>query len=118
MFWEINNIYCVATSQSITTIMQVKCKSRGDNEKDNLGDDEKCGNRWNIMNLLFPILAAALQAMEKAFCFDSKYANLLIARNKLESEKFYFRARIANYSSFDKSPGRKYNNTHKIFMEK
>jgi len=56
MFWEINNIYCVATSQSITTIMQVKCKSRGDNEKDNLGDDEKCGNRWNIMNLLFPIL--------------------------------------------------------------
>ncbi len=104
------SIQSIVLSVIITTVWAVRCKNKE--------CDEALLRFLRTTGLALPIIAAALQAIDKAFRFETKYANLLITKNSLESEKFYFRARIGIYSSFDKSQGRKYDNARKIFMER
>jgi len=70
------------------------------------------------VGLILPIIAAALQALDKAFRPDAKFANLLLTQHHLESEKFLFRARIRIYSSFNKSRGHDFENARKTFMKR
>ena len=70
----------------------------------------------NAFSIILPIIAAALLSLESTFRPQAKYANLLLAEHKLESEKFKFRARVGVYSSFGKAKSRN-KNARKIFME-
>jgi hypothetical protein len=70
----------------------------------------------NAFAIILPILAAALLSLESTFRPRAKYANLLLAEHKLESEKFKFRARVGVYNSFGKAKSRN-KNARKIFME-
>ena len=75
-------------------------------------------NWADFIGLILPIIAAALQALDKSFRPNAKFANLLLTQRHLESEKFLFRARVGRYSTFDHSRGRTYFNARKIFMER
>jgi hypothetical protein len=70
----------------------------------------------NFSLVALPIFAAALLSTESTFRPRAKYATLLLAQHKLESEKYKFRARVGAYNSFDRSKSRK-NNVRKRFME-
>jgi hypothetical protein len=72
----------------------------------------------DFIGLVLPIIAAALQALEKGFRPDAKFANLLLTQHLIESEKFLFRARIRIYSSLDQTRGRSYENARKTFMKR
>ena len=73
-------------------------------------------SRRGSFSLALPIFAAALLSIESTFRPRAKYATLLLAQHKLESEKYKFRARVGAYNSFDRSKSRK-KNVRKRFME-
>ncbi len=72
----------------------------------------------DLVGLILPIIAAALQALDKAFRPDAKFANLLLTQHQLTSEKFLFRARIRLYSSIGQTRGGSFENARKTFMNR
>lgn len=76
---------------------------------DNITKDGICTHkRLDLIyyfGLILPITAAALQAIDKTLRPYSKYANLLLTQHQLCSEVYFFRARIAVYSPFDRTRG-------------